>query len=218
MSYGNAIAICYYLQFYTMIPYITVDNFFESPDLVRYFALNQDYFKGDRGNWPGIRSHYLDGTNNELFHLTAKKLMSVMPRQYTSFTNLEVTFQIIDKSWGSGWVHDDDGDRFNMAGMIYLTPDPPVDSGTSFFDFRMDESDKKYQTAFHEEMNVPDKRNAHPELRAEHRNQWTPNIVVQNRYNRCNIFSSLCWHSADHFFGESKDDSRLTMVFFGHAI
>lgn len=218
MSYGNAIAICYHLQFYTMIPHITIDNFFETPGLVRDLALRQEYFKGDRGTWPGLRSKFLHEIDHELFHIVCGKLMKHMPREFKDFKEIQIGFQLIDESWGSGWVHDDDK-RHNMAGMIYLSPNPPiVDSGTSFYDPRMDDSDASYQQKFRKEMDDPEYKNAYEKDRLEHRNMWTESIKVQNRYNRCNIFDPRCWHSADNFFGIDKQTSRLTMVFFGYAL
>ena len=47
-------------------PIITIDNFFETPSLVRSWALSLEYFKGDRGNWPGIRTAFIDELNQEL--------------------------------------------------------------------------------------------------------------------------------------------------------
>ena len=106
MSYGNAIEICYHLQFYTMIPHITIDNFFETPGLVRDFALRQEYFKGDRGTWPGLRTKFLHELDNELFHIVCGKLMKHMPREFNDFKEIQIGFQLIDesihfdKTWG----------------------------------------------------------------------------------------------------------------------
>ena len=53
------------------LPLTVVDNFFETPTLVRNFALQQEFFKGDRGNWPGIRTKFLDelDINLSLIHI-----------------------------------------------------------------------------------------------------------------------------------------------------
>ena len=37
-------------------PTIVVDDFFELPQLVRAYAIGLEYYKGDRGSWPGLRS------------------------------------------------------------------------------------------------------------------------------------------------------------------
>jgi len=200
-------------------PIITIDNFFETPSLVREFALRQEYFKGDRGNWPGIRTAFLDTINKEFFHVFASKLIPYIPGKY-AFRNLECTFQLIDETYGSGWVHDDD-DKFNVAGMVYLNPGPVRQGcGTTFYDYRLDVNGEDYSKMFQEEVNSDDieGRQKYQKYREEHRGKWTPNVVVENRYNRCNIFNSKLWHSADNFFGTDADTTRLTLVFFGHAI
>ena len=50
------------------LPLTVVDNFFETPTLVRNFALQQEFFKGDRGNWPGIRTKFLDELDINFFN------------------------------------------------------------------------------------------------------------------------------------------------------
>lgn len=200
-------------------PIITIDNFFESPSLVRKFALQQEYFKGDRGNWPGIRTQFIDKIDTEFFHVLASKLIQYIPGKH-SFTNLECTFQLIDETYGSGWVHDDD-DKFNVAGLIYLNPGPVRQGcGTTFYDYRLDVNGEDYSKMFYEEVNAedPDSRRKHEKYREEHRSKWTPNVTIENRYNRCNIFDSKIWHSANNFFGKDAETSRLTLVFFGHAV
>lgn len=199
-------------------PIITIDNFFETPSLVRSWALSLEYFKGDRGNWPGIRTAFLDELNQEFFHTFASKLIKCVPGKST-FNNLECTFQLIDKTYGSGWVHDDD-DKFNVAGMVYLNPGPiPQGCGTTFYDYRLDTNGEDYSEMFRHEVNADneEERKKYQKYRDEHRSLWVPNVTVQNRYNRCNIFNSKIWHSADNFFGTTNDTARLTLVFFGQA-
>ena len=203
-----------------MIPNITVDNFFENPTLVRNFALQQEFFKGDRGNWPGLRTKFVDELDNVFFHQFCAKLMSFLPKQYDTFRYIEAGFQIIDESYGSGWVHDDDV-KYNVAGLIYLNPDQQRQGcGTTFYDYQMDVNGREYAEMFRLEVNSddPKEHNKYERYREEHRNKWTPNIVVENRFNRCNIFNSKTWHSANNFFGTDRESSRLTMVFFGEAV
>lgn len=202
------------------IPIITIDNFFETPTLVREFALQQEFFKGDRGNWPGLRTRFIDELDNKFFHTFAAKLMSYLPKQYDTFTHLEAGFQLIDESYGSGWVHDDD-DKYNVAGMIYLNPDQTKQGcGTTYYDFSLDANGEEYSRMFEYEVNAenPEDRDKYKKYREEHRSKWVPNVVVENRFNRCNIFNSKVWHSANNFFGKDKNSSRLTLVFFGEAV
>lgn len=200
-------------------PIIVIDEFFETPSLVRSYGLQQEFFKGDRGNWPGLRTEFISEFNKELFHTIASKLMYYLPGKHT-FTHLECGFQIIDETYGSGWVHDDDH-KFNVAGIIYLNPDNiPDNSGTTFYDHRLDVNGEDYSNMFRSEVNAEnvELRNEYKKYRDEHRSKWKPNTIVENRYNRCVMFDSTLWHSADNFFGTDMDNSRLTIVFFGHAI
>lgn len=202
------------------IPIITIDDFFETPTLVRDFALKQEFFKGDRGNWPGLRTKFIDELDNKFFHTFAAKLMSFLPKQYTTFTNLEAGFQLIDESYGSGWVHDDDI-KYNVAGLVYLNPETIRQGcGTTYYDYSMDVNGETYAKMFRDEVNAddPEERDKYRKYREEHRNKWVPNVVVENRFNRCNIFNSKVWHSANNFFGTTRETSRLTLVFFGHAV
>lgn len=201
------------------VPIITVDNFFETPTLVREFALNQEYFKGDRGNWPGLRTKFIDELDNQFFHKLCSKLIYYIPGCH-SFKVVQASFQLIDESYGCGWVHDDD-DKFNVAGMIYLNPGPiPQGSGTTFYDYRLDVNGEDYSKMFQHEVNADnsEERRKYEKYREEHRSKWVPNVTIENRFNRCNIFNSKIWHSANNFFGVDKQSSRLTLVFFGHAI
>lgn len=201
------------------VPITTIDNFFETPTLVREFALQQEYFKGDRGNWPGFRTKFIDELDSTFFHTFCSKLINYVPGCH-AFRTMEAGFQLIDESYGSGWVHDDD-DKFNVAGLIYLNPGVIQQGcGTTFYDYRLDVNGEDYSHMFNYEVNSDEyaDHNKYQKYRDEHRSKWVPNVTVQNRFNRCNIFNSKIWHSADNFFGNSKETSRLTLVFFGHAV
>ena len=53
---------------YPYLPTMVVDNFYEEPDQVRDYALSLEYFKGDRGSWPGVRTklfHEFDQVGNK---------------------------------------------------------------------------------------------------------------------------------------------------------
>jgi hypothetical protein len=40
---------------------------------------------------------------------------------------------------------------------------------------------------------------------------------VENVYNRAVIFDPRTWHTANNFFGTTREDTRLTLVYFGRA-
>jgi len=196
-------------------PTIIIDNFFESPDIVRWWALQQDFYKGDRGSWPGIRTELLHQSNKELYHTIIRKLYDVV-KDYgvNEIYDMQTGFQLIDKSWGTGWVHDDDP-KLHIAGLIYLSPDAPLESGTTLYQDNIDFNGEKYTKLFMEDVfSNEDEREKFVKYRTEQRAHFTPTIHIKNVYNRCIIFDTRNWHSADNFFGSTKEDTRLTNVFF----
>ena len=84
------------------IPTTIIDNFFETPSLWRDFALAQEYYKGERGTWPGIRTSMLSELSSELYEILEIRLLEHLP-MFTGLSKVESTFQLIDETWGKGW-------------------------------------------------------------------------------------------------------------------
>ena len=198
------------------LPLTVVDNFFETPTLVRNFALQQEFFKGDRGNWPGIRTKFLDELDINFFNTFHDKLLNYIPRNYKGFQHLEATFQLIDETYKRGWVHNDDP-KWNVAGIVYLNNDKPKqDCGTTFYDDRDTSNDEDHSKEYSDDVN--DNIGQNEDVRDKVNSRWVPSMLAENRWNRCVISDSTRWHSAGRFFGHNKETSRLTLVFFGRVI
>jgi len=105
---------------------IVVDNFLDNPDRVRESVLQIDF--PNTGNFPGKRSFIADLDYQKMIK---EKIESIMhcevffPSEYGSFR-----FQLCLEG-DESWVHTD---SCEWAGVLYLTPDAPVDSGTGIFD------------------------------------------------------------------------------------
>jgi len=199
------------------IPTMIIDNFYEEPDLWREFALKQEFFKGNRGSWPGLRSKLLHEINQDVFNVVLRKLLMVMHQYgYTEFLELQTAFQLIDETYGRGWVHDDDP-KLNIAGVLYLNKEAPLGSGTAIFKDQNDFNGDKYTEMFMDDVLLasPEERSKYEKYREEQVAHFEKTVTAESVYNRLIIFDTRNWHSAEKFFGDSTDSSRLTQVFFG---
>ena len=71
-----------------------------------------------------------------------------------------------------------------------------------------------YDDAFVADMKLEADHKANEKYRLEQRSKFTPSVVVENRFNRLIAFDPRMWHSANNFFGTTKENGRLTLVFF----
>ena len=198
------------------VPIKVIDNFFESPQMWRYFALKQEFSTDSTANFPGQKTKLLSELNVSMFHSVAEKLIRHMVG-YTGFEHLELSFRIADASYGTGWIHHDDP-KFNIVGLIYLNPSPPLDSGTIIYT-NLKPTENNYQEYKYQEIaSAAEDRSVFDKFKHEQQQYFKKNMTIHNVFNRCVIYSPLEWHGADNFFGSEKDDSRLTLNFFGRAI
>lgn len=207
-----------------MLPIITVDNFLRNPDEWRKLALFAESWEQDtNGMWPGTRTRTISELYpNKIIEL-ANALGDILPHyvmmQTGGISYLESRFQSIPGKWGSGWIHEDKIENIDFAGVVYLDPNPQEDSGTSIYEFLGDSTDVIYSstltkhkselysdTARHNELQYI------KDLRAPY---FKRSAKIENVYNRCTLYDAKYWHAADKYYGETLEDSRLTLVFFG---
>lgn len=205
-----------------MLPTIIIDNFFPDPTSVRNYALSIEHWHKDDGlTWPGIRTNSIHTFNQEYHDALAWNIYNSLPRhitlKYNGFSKFYGMFHIVGQEYGSGWVHDD-GTDLDFAGLVYLNPKAPKDSGTSIYHMITD----KLEHFGDEERIIKKKFLANPEMKDEYTDlqnkrasQFIEVTSTQNVYNRCIIYDAYAWHCAGKYFGTTKEDSRLTLVFFG---
>ena len=177
---------------------IIIDDFYDNPDDVRNFALSQRF--DVVGNYPGKRTkNFLnDATKDaiqEIIRPYSGKVTDWLdgPEGYTGSFQLTT---YLDRSW----VHSDDYN--NWAGVLYLTPDAPIESGTGFFKSRIEGSIRG------KDWN---------DLPGGDLTKWELVSEVGNVYNRLILFSADQWHSSMLYFGDNLYNGRLTQVFFIHT-
>ena len=114
-------------------PTTIIDGFFDDPDVVREFALNQEFknSEGEDYRWPGKRSKPLHEIHLDFFQTVVAKMLSIFydlsSTQYTYEAN--AYFQIVNKEYECGWVH---RDKEIFTGIVYLSKNYE-NSGTTLY-------------------------------------------------------------------------------------
>ena len=189
---------------------IVKDNFLKDPYAVRNIALKQKYEKSDF-NYPGLRSFTVPDT--------IKEYILSQIKHFANDHHLvlkECSFQIVNKDFGEGIFHHD---NCQYTCLIYLSPNPPVDSGTEVCD--LDQTDdniwdnaRKIRFDHYADPRNLIKKYKYDRIRRKVNLHYNPILKLQNRFNRCVIFDGFAHHRAQKFFGTSVQDSRLTIASF----
>lgn len=178
---------------------VVVDNFYDDPDLVRRVALQQQYepdlryFKGKRTS-----EKFLPRGMKQIFeNLLGKRIVTWDEHNFNGiFQYCTAQDPLV--------IHSDEQ---SYAGVVYLTPNAPPQSGTSFYrskkfpDVRTtDVKDSNYYEIYEGDF--------------YDRTRFDLVDTVGNVYNRLVIWNSKLIHSASEYFGNDKENSRLFHLFF----
>jgi hypothetical protein len=134
----------------------------------------------------------------------------------TFFSLLKVNFALVDESYSIGWMHQDEP-QYNVAGVVFLNKTPAADSGLSFYT-KISDNTTDYNSIFFEELNAAPENRNFDKFKEEQRSLFKKNMTVENIFNRCVLFPPGQFHAANRYFGTTKDDSRLSITFFGIAV
>ena len=179
-----------------------VDNFYEDPDSMRRFALEQEYDIGGIGRgYIGNRTH-----QQFLFPELKSRFENIMGRKITKWEEYGMNGRFQYCWSGQPVVYHCDSQMW--GGMIYLTPDAPFQCGTSLYANK----DNKVRRGCE-----PGGRIAWEGKEGDPFLDGTPFEsvdVLGNVYNRLVIFDAQCIHSASEYFGTVKENCRLWQMFF----
>lgn len=113
---------------------IQIDNFLAKPDATREMALKMKYTAADETTgWKGFRALEQSSYNDKLVtHLKERLDGSLYSSNFDTYFHycLEDTKKTLD--YNKSKIHRDSGRDY--AGVIYLTPNPKLNSGTVFYD------------------------------------------------------------------------------------
>ena len=176
--------------------FVVVDNFYNNVDYVRKIALSQTfeyhtkYHKGKR--------------TEEVFRFEGLKesFESILNCKIRNWTKHGVNGCFQSCIGGDQLVYHVDNQDY--AGIIFLTPDAPPQTGTTFYrskntkkmKLQENDSDIVFKNGYLDstEFEVVD--------------------VVGNLYNRLVLFDSKMFHAASTYFGSNLENGRLFQLFF----
>jgi len=177
-----------------------VDNFYKDPDVVRAFALAQEYEEG------GLGKYYIGSrtSNQFLFPGLKEEFERIIGQKITRWEDHGMNGRFQYASEGQPLAHHCDLQKW--AGMLYLTPDAPYSTGTSLWSLK----------------NTDIRHLDHPEIQQAFRpgsqnldrTIFEPVDIMGNVYNRLVIFNAGYLHSPHEYFGYTKENSRLWQMFF----
>lgn len=204
-----------------LYPTVTViENFYEKPDEIRAFALKQKFnycheLKNIDYVYPGCRTKELFDLDKNLYEKVCKKLVSVFHNTQHDQMRwaISTSFQVVEEKFGRGVLHQDGNTIF--AGILYLTPDAPLNAGTSLFKPNQTFDEEKYQAAIKQnDINF----RANKPVSTEFHSMFDETVRVNNVYNTLIIFNAQTYHAANEFFGSSLNNGRMAQVFFINKI
>jgi hypothetical protein len=174
------------------------DNFFKNPDAVRSFALKQKFYNPLTGphldsNFPGKRSDFLNRISNDIFMELTQGIYKLFDLPSDTFSFTMSSFQICTEEDGESWVHRDSviWEPTNV-GVVYLTPDPPENSGTLLYEVPENYSDDEPRSNF----------------------DFVIKKRLDNKYNRLVMYDPYELHKSDTYFGSDLHNGRLFIAFF----
>jgi Family of unknown function (DUF6445) len=204
-----------------LYPVTVIENFYENPDAIRKFALAQKYtFCHERQNleyvYPGSRTKDLFDLDSALHEKICKKMISVFHNTEHDYMRwaISTNFQSVTDEYKDGVIHTDHNTIF--AAVLYLTPDAPLNSGTSLFKPNKNFDEKKYLSALEE--NDRKFRAGEIAMDTSYHSMFDEIVRVNNVYNTLILYEGQHYHAANQFFGKTIADSRLAQVFFINKI
>jgi hypothetical protein len=182
---------------------ISIADFYNNPDEVREFALQQEF--SQKGNYPGMRTKsFLNDSIKQIIQNTIKGFAGEVTWWGDEYTGAFQYTTAYDKSW----IHSDA--TTNWAGVCYLTPDAPLSAGTGIF--RHKETGLKNWV--YSEHSKEENDNAPQSIYSCDYTKWDMVDRIGNVYNRLILYRGDLFHVSLDYFGKNMHDGRLFQTFF----
>lgn len=185
-----------------------VDNFYANPDQIREFALSQMFFEGEGAVGYRTRKQFLfTGLKERFENIMQKKILDHTDKG-TGWYDRGVNGRFQACEAGTKMVFHCDTQQW--AGVLYLTPDAPPQSGTSFY--RHKESKVRHSSEII--WGTGDELRTFNQKTFVDPTPYEKVDTVGNVYNRLVIFDGGLIHSGNDYFGWDIASSRFFQIFF----
>ncbi len=204
---GNVMSVHNTLETATASPrcnVMVIDNFYNNPMETRDFILTQEF--NVRGNYPGIRTKSF--ASEEIKNMLQAYVgpsggnITEFPMEEDAYNG---AFQITT-SRDRSWVHTDGWN--NWAGVLYMTPNAPLRSGTATY---MHNDGERF---LHKLKSNADSEKNKFDTDSQDSTKWHMVDNIANVFNRLIIFNANQFHTSMEYFGQNLQDGRLFQTFF----
>ncbi len=184
---------------------IITDDFYQDPNPVRQYALNQEFTV--YGNYPGQRTRpvFYDSLKDSIQYLVQHAGGKII--QFEEF-EYNTAFQYTTAK-DSSWIHSDQTTMW--AGVCYLTPDAPLTAGTALYKHK---ATGLYKAAVKADGSYDSELMDKIYLDSRDLSKWEMVDIVGNKYNRLVLYRGDLFHSSLDYFGTNQYDGRLFQTFF----
>lgn len=185
-----------------------VDDFYENPDAIRDFALMQSFYEGEGAvGWRTRKQFLFDGLKERFEGIINMKIADHTP-QGTGWFDVGINGRFQACEAGTKMVFHCDSQRY--AAVLYLTPDAPPQSGTSFYRHK----ETKVRHACEIAWGTGDELRTFNQKTFVDPTPFERVDTVGNVYNRLVIFDGQLIHSGNDYFGWDIASSRFFQIFF----
>ena len=190
---------------------IVVDNFYNNAMDTRKYILSQEF--SVIGNYPGKRTvsyateHLKEIIQKYVEPFAGKIIEFPCPNPKKNNSDAKEIYNgafQYTTSRDRSWIHTDKWN--NWAGVLFMTPDAPLTSGTAFYRFKDGATCEEDGTILGNKDEV--------DRCSQDLTKWELVDKVGNIFNRLILFNAHRYHMSQDYFGDSKENGRLFQVFF----